>query len=308
MRTDAAPRQKKPTARAGRSGASRPCPFTWKAVGRNVTMVTAEVKRQGQEFWLLVQSDEHWDNPKTDLAMLKRHHEEALRRGAGIIKVGDTFCAMQGKYDFRADKSALRPEHQHGDYLDRLVTTAADFYGPFASNIIVMGDGNHETAIRKRHETDLIERLCGTIYDRRGVKVQHGGYTGFVRIQFRHHHTRHSLTMVYAHGWGGGGPVTKDTIQAHRMMARYDGCDIIASGHTHDRWKLCDVKTGLNKFGQIVKRPVTILKCGSYKDAWDEGVGGYEVERGHPAKPVGAWWVRITYRKRGPVVTAIETE
>lgn len=282
--------------------------YTAEAVSRNVTMVTVPVKKQGDSVTFLVQSDEHWDNPKCDLKLLKKHHDEAVERGAGIIKVGDTFCAMQGKYDRRSDKSSLRPEHQCGDYLDRLVSTAADFYEPYVENIIVMGDGNHETAIRKNHETDLLERLCGTLADRTGVKVQHGGYTGFVRFQFHYRSERRSVVMVYAHGWGGGGPVTKDTIQAHRMMARYDGADIIVSGHTHDLWKLRDIKTGVSQHGKVVKRPVTILKCGTYKDAWDEGVGGFEVEKGHPPKPIGAWWVTMTYRGDGVQISAVEAE
>ena len=83
------------------------------------------------EHWCLLRSDAHHDNPKCDQALEKEHLEMALERGASIIDNGDLFCAMQGKYDPRSNKDALRPEHQKGDYLDSLVRTASDFYSPF---------------------------------------------------------------------------------------------------------------------------------------------------------------------------------
>ena len=61
---------------------------------------------------------------------------------------------MQGKYDPRSSKDDLRPEHQGSNYLDSLVNTAADFFEPYAKNLIMIARGNHEAAILKRQETD----------------------------------------------------------------------------------------------------------------------------------------------------------
>ena len=47
------------------------------------------------------------------------------------------------KYDPRSNKSDLKPEHKKGDYLDALVKTAADFYGPYADLFAVMVPENH---------------------------------------------------------------------------------------------------------------------------------------------------------------------
>ena len=143
--------------------------------GKSVAVVRMDVpKARDWEQWFLIRADVHHDNPHSD-----RAREEAPRtgkeRGAGVLSIGDTFCAMQGKYDKRSDKSCLRPEHQHGDYLDRLVTTAADFYEPYAHHLILFGEGNHESAIRKRHETDLLERLAQTLRDRTGAKGARAG-------------------------------------------------------------------------------------------------------------------------------------
>lgn len=112
---------------------------------RNVAVVAIDVAdRTTWEQWFLLTSDHHWDNPKCDRQLLKKHHDEAVDREAGILSVGDLYCAMQGKYDKRSNKSAVRPEHNVGNYLDALVSTAADWYGPYAHNYIVMSQGNHE--------------------------------------------------------------------------------------------------------------------------------------------------------------------
>ncbi|MGI9160890.1 MAG: hypothetical protein ACR2K1_14175, partial [Saprospiraceae bacterium] len=79
----------------------------------------------------LLLSDLHIDNPKCDRALLIRHLDQAKKNGCPIMIFGDLFCAMQGKYDKRANKSALRPEHQVNNYLDALIDTTADFFAPY---------------------------------------------------------------------------------------------------------------------------------------------------------------------------------
>lgn len=275
-------------------------PYTAEATGPNVLTVRMTVDTQTDwERWFLLHSDEHWDNPHCDRKLLTKHHEQAKERRAGIIKIGDTFDAMGGKWDKRSDKSNLRPEHQHGDYLDSLVRTGADFYEPFAPLILLMGDGNHETAVRKAHETDLIERLCATLNDRTGSRIHHGGYSGWVRFMFTRGSQRLSRRLWYTHGYGGGGPVTQDMIQGNRQQVFVENADIMASGHTHDCWAMERPKLRLNDAGTIEHRSLWQLKCATYKDAYGDGRGGFEVEKGHPPKPLGGWWLRFSWEGDG---------
>lgn len=135
-------------------------PWTVEKTGRNVfTVRLPYAAKKGWEQRFLLSSDRHWDNPKSDHKMQKDHLDEAVQYGAGVIDCGDLFCAMQGKYDKRANKSDLRPEHQVENYLDALVNTAADFFTPYAKNWIVIAQGNHESSLVRRHETNIGERL-----------------------------------------------------------------------------------------------------------------------------------------------------
>lgn len=261
----------------------------------NVAVVRCDVKGKTWEQWALVQSDVHWDNPDCDWKLYRRHLEQAKERGAVVLQLGDTFCAMQGKYDKRSDKSKLRPEHQCGDYLDALVRTAADFHSPYAENIAMFAYGNHETAIRGKHETDLIQRLVGTLKDRNPkCATLVGGYSGWVRFMFEYAGARMSKRLWYIHGYGGGGAATKDMQQAHRQMVYVRDADIMCSGHTHHQWEDFNASIRLNDMNAVEQCDFTYLKCGTYKNEYKHGAGGWAVEKGIGPKPLGAWWIKFT--------------
>lgn len=281
-------------------------PVPWKLVEHepSVHSIRFSNVKCGQEMWALLISDEHWDNPQCRLDLLKKHHDEAVERGAVILKFGDTFCAMQGKYDKRSNKSDVRPEHKNGDYLDSLVKTAAQWFHPYRHNIAVIGDGNHETSISDRHETNLCDRLCEKLRDNGGI-TRHGGYAGWVRFQFAFDSTRKSTSkrLMYSHGSGGGGPVTKGLIDFNRT-AEWTDADLLVSGHVH--WKnLTPVMRCRLSDGNVPRSEKGFyIRCGSYKDEFNMSRGGFHIEKGRGPRPLGGWWVKFT-RDRNDVETEV---
>lgn len=123
----------------------------WTTTRTAPTVLTVNIPYAGKDWeqWFLLRSDAHHDNLHADHAMEKRHLDLALERGAGILDFGDLFCAMQGKWDKRADVDQLRPELVSAKYLDRLVEYNADFYRRYARNWILLARGNHETSIQR---------------------------------------------------------------------------------------------------------------------------------------------------------------
>ena len=187
------------------------------ATARNIHTVRMMATSKKWEQWFLLSSDRHHDNAHSDHALELRHLKQAKDRGAGILDIGDLHCAMQGKWDKRSDLSQCRPEQQEGRYLDSLVECAADFYAPFAANFVMVGRGNHEQSILKRHETDLTERTCERMSAMAGLPVIPGGYGGWVRFIISYNNSRIQKNLKYFHGSGGGGPVTRGVIQTNRM-------------------------------------------------------------------------------------------
>jgi hypothetical protein len=266
---------------------------------RNVHVLRVELDRISDEQWILLQSDVHWDNPHCDREMLKKHLNLALQRNAPVMDAGDFFCAMQGKYDPRASKKDIRPEHQDTNYLDTLVSTAADYLAPYAKILTLRGRGNHETSIGKRHETDLTERLAERL-KMQGSPAMSGGYGGFVRINVKvqKNNTSKGFVYHYYHGSGGGGPVTRGVIQTNRMSAYLADCDIVHTGHTHDAWQMPIARVRLNAKDHIEHSRITFIRTAGYKEEYGDGFGGWHIERGGPPKPVGAAWLRLFCSKK----------
>jgi len=270
-------------------------PFTIEATSNNVHTVRFSLENSGDEQWFLLSSDRHHDNAHTSHSLEKKHLDQAVDRNAGIIDVGDMHCAMQGKWDKRADRSALRPEYQQGEYIDCLVRYAAEFYAPYSENFIIIGRGNHETAITKRHETDLTERTVELMSHISGKKVHAGGYGGWVRLiaELGNNGHRRQLQCKYFHGSGGGGPVTRGVIQTNRMAVFLPDADLVITGHTHDHWIVPIARERIAKNGKVFIDEQTHVRCGTYKEEYGDGSGGWHVERGGPPKPVGACWLRV---------------
>lgn len=254
------------------------------------------VKYAGGSGWkqrFLLLSDIHIDNPKSDRKLLKKHLDEAKAINAPIMVFGDLFCAMQGKYDKRSNKSALRPEHQVNNYLDALVITTAEFLEPYKHLMAFITPGNHETAILGRHETDLTSRLCDALGCKRGT------YAGWVVFKFEAEKggAIRTIPMSYHHGYGGGGPVTKDIIQTNRKAVYLPDAKIVVSGHTHDRWVFPISRIRLQESGEQIQDCQLHIKLGTYKDEYTVG-DGWAVEKGMPPKPLGGCWLDFQYHNR----------
>jgi hypothetical protein len=263
---------------------------------RNIHVLTIELKHVGDEQYVLFQSDVHWDNPKSDRAKFTEHLDEARERDAPVLDNGDFFCAMQGKWDKRANKNDLRPEHQKAEYLDTLVSTAEKALSPYADLLTVRGQGNHETAILKKHETNLTERLVERL-KAKSPTVALGGYSGFVVFRVRYNDTRtRPIKMFYHHGYGGGGPVTRGTIQTARMAAFLADADLVWTGHTHDHWTMPIARVRLNQDCTAIEHTrQEHIRTAGYKEEYGDGWGGWHIERGGAPKPVGAVWLRFRY-------------
>ncbi len=252
----------------------------------------------GVDKWFLLTSDRHHDNAHCDRELEKRHLEQARERDAHIIDIGDFFCAMQGKWDRRADTTQLRPEYIGGNYLDLLVGEAVDFFGPFADRFLQLSPGNHETSILKRHETNLTERIVERLNQKSGDhKIHAGGFSGWVRFMLKYQSGKNSrsFNLFYHHGFGGGGPVTRGVIQTNRMAVYLPDAHFVYTGHTHDEWLVPIQRARLSSSGRPYQDTQTHLRTPGYKDEYADGAGGWHIERGAPPKPVGAAWLRFYY-------------
>lgn len=265
--------------------------------GRNIIITTSN---SGQRFALM--SDIHWDNPHCDRKLLKEHLDKCLAEDVHIGLNGDTFCLMQGKYDPRRSKNDIRPEHNKANYLDAVVDTAIEFFAPYAHLIVFVGYGNHETAIIKNCETDVIERFVSGLNRAAKTNVLVGGYGGWWVHRVKDNRNLTCLFKIkYYHGSGGGGVVTKGVIQNNRMQVMIEGADCIWQGHVHELYHHTDMVEDIihsAKGGfRIDTKYIHHIRTASYKEEYDEGFMGFHVERMRPPKPLGCYELQLNVQR-----------
>lgn len=235
--------------------------------------------------WVLLLSDVHFDSTVCDRDLLREHLLQARSRKADVLIFGDMFDVMGAKHDPRSDKSQIRPEYNVPNYLDAVVKDAAKYFKGF--NIKLIGMGNHERNIERRHETNVIERIA----DKIGALAV--GYTGFIRFVFREPSGKsRSLDMYFNHGSGGSAPVTKGTIQTNRRNASIDA-DIFVSGHNHNRWMMETTRFFADGVGSLRSKAVHHINLGAYKDH-----DTWEGEMGFPAPNKGGVWLHLKKQVR----------
>ena len=273
----------------------------------NVHIRRYEMEQNGTIDVLLI-SDAHWDNPKCDRYLLRWHMDEAVEKGARILFNGDTFCLMQGAYDPRKSKSDIRPEHNKANYFDAIVDTAVEFFAPYAQYIDFFGYGNHETSILKRQETDILSRFVEKLNNKCKTDIGLGGYGGWYVSQFAFSDKiSYSHKIRYFHGSGGGGPVTKGTIQHNRAATMYAGADLIWMGHVHESYEVEYVLEYLNARFTSCQKSVLMVRTPTYKEEYGTGHHGWHVERGASPKPLGGRWLRFTVTTTGVKAVTFKT-
>ena len=267
--------------------------------GKNVH----EILIEGKEAKIAMLSDIHWDNPKCDRVLLKKHLDFCKKENIPVMINGDLFCLMQGRGDNRRNKSDILPEHNNARYLDSVVETAVEWFTPYADILTVIGYGNHETGIIKFQETDILQRFVDLLNLKCHSKVHTGGYGGWLILKLKEHTKLVTVKIKYFHGSGGGGVVTKGALNLTRGLEIMEGADVFAMGHIHENAARNDVRDCLTHNGHkgyyVKHKAIHLLITGCYKEEYGDGSKGWHVERGAPIKPIGGRMLTIkTERSR----------
>ena len=261
-----------------------------------------EIKLEGCKARVAMLSDIHWDNPKCDWDLLKKHLDYCVSENIPVMINGDMFCLMQGRGDKRGNKSDIRPEHNNAKYLDSIVETAVEWFSPYAHVLTVIGFGNHEGAIIKYQETDILQRFVDLLNYKNKSNVYSGGYGGWFIVNMKVHGNANYCTKVkYFHGSGGGGIVTKGALNLTRALEMYEGFDVFTMGHIHENSCRNDVRDTVDYSARggykNSLKDIHLMLTGTYKEEYEDGSKGWHVERGAPPKPVGGRILTIEHKR-----------
>lgn len=250
-------------------------------------------------FPFLLLSDLHYDHPYCDRQAVHHHLDKAKERGAKILFNGDTLCLMQAQTDKRGSKGAVREEHKVNNYFDAVIKDTAEQFAPYAENILLLADGNHETAVIKHKEIDPLDHLAHRLNSDHGGNVFRAGYHGFIRFRFQHESGGSTKTVLLYHHHGKfGGIVTKGVLGVSRHGLVIPQPNIIWTGHTHTLWHVPQPQLMVNVKGQTYTRLVHHVKTGTWKDEFNRP-GGFGVERIATPPAKGGYWLDIHVNNKG---------
>jgi len=269
----------------------------------NVLTVRLDNISAGWEQYVMLVSDQHHDSPYCNRKLEKAHLDKAIQRDALIFMGGDTFDAMQGKHDPRANYDHLEPFLKKDNYFDAIVEYNAAFYKPYAKNIVMVGNGNHESAVLQHHNISLVDRLVADL-NREGGTIHVGGYGGWCRFMLKVSTRNMSINMKYFHGAGGEAPVTKGVIQTARQAAYLPDADIVWNGHNHNEYVLAVPRERLSGKGKLYKDVCWFIRTPGYNDEYGDGSQGWAIEKGLSPKSMGCVWLKFYFDGDGVGIIA----
>lgn len=255
---------------------------------------------------MLLIADVHFDSVKCDRVRLKRVLDEAVKRDAGVLIFGDWLDVMGAKFDPRSGKSDIRPEYQTSNYFQDVVNDSVAFLAPYADRLLFICQGNHELAVRKRHEFDLLQLLGYQLKMEHGWEGKIGGYEGWIRFKVGQLKTSavRSLTAFYTHGTGGSSPVTRGVIQTNRRQVAIDA-DLFISGHIHTQWAMPVPRRTLQRNGMEALKDVLHLQLGTYKES-HKAANGWEAMNGFGPPSIGGYWLKMWIEGHDKILRYVE--
>lgn len=266
--------------------------------GAGVIRMEFDSKLSDKQDFLII-SDIHFDSLKCDEKLLKKHLNEAVEAGAYILILGDWFDVMCTYGDPRSKPGDISDRYLSKDYsyLDMVVQDSIEFLTPYAKNIAMISEGNHESKVKEKHDTDPLHRLIEGLkpYNR---NIQKGNYSGFIevddKISYKSSGNTFRTNIHFHHGFGGSAKRSKGMLDVQLEVMQYPDADIILRGHTHQKWHdPSTVQIRKSKAGNLQKETVSYVATGSYKDGYGQGEGGFEIEKNFRPVKLGGWWLTI---------------
>lgn len=191
-------------------------------------------------------------------------------------------------------KSFTRTRHEGFVYC--LTTHSGNFFVRRDGIAYVTGN----SAWLKHHETCPTTNLVRAIKSiNRDSQMGAGGYGGWVKFRVSIHGLNLTWTLRYHHGSGGSAPMSMGVLDSRRMYSWIEGADMIAVGHNHQSniagiaREYLETRNGVY---EVRHRHCDFVRCGTYKQDWGDGSGGWIVEKGSGPSPIRAKWVRLYTR------------
>lgn len=212
---------------------------------------------------VVLMSDIHLGNAFCDLNRLRADLEEFKRQNALILINGDLFEAITPGDRKRWEMEA-HAIYTRNDVLNYYIRLCLELFGEVASQIRLIGIGNHEDSLIRNDHVDITRLVIDELERVGGQKIHYGGYHGYVRFLVhtgRKKKERKTYHLYYHHGFGGHTKSgTRMALNEFRQKYR---ADIYWMGHKHQAAIHAEAEVRPNlRYEEIV--PIITISTGTY--------------------------------------------
>lgn len=255
--------------------------------------------KAGETFSILAVGDPHIDNPRHHSSLFGRHMSQAVDNDWPVLMIGDFYDAKEGRFDPRADRT--KKDELNGPdsgYINHLVDYGARRIEPYADNIALMGEGNHEASLRKNMDVDIMHLLGRELTARGKQAPMMAGYHGWVIVRYKMSTVSGRVAIRFHHGTGGNSPVSRGAIKAHRRATFIEGADFVISGHIHTPDYSHYRSEYVTNQGRLAHRDTIHLVVPGYQRSDAYKAGGWEIMKEFPPQPCGCARLDIEFGDR----------
>lgn len=211
-----------------------------------------ELYQKNKEYNYAIFSDLHIGSTDLNKEALIRDLDKCKEDNSKILINGDTLDLILMQDVKRAMPSKIK---QDDGQINKYVDEAVELLIPYVAQLCIIGTGNHEHTITKRHGVDvlawLIERLNR---EKKNGKIQQGHYQNFVRISFLNPSMKYKAVCNYDiflhHFNGGSSPVTKGMIDFNRIITS-NNADLYIGSHKHNNFETTYPMTYITADGRL---------------------------------------------------------
>lgn len=251
-----------------------------------------KVGATGWEHRTLAMFDQHFDSDKCRKDLFEGGLRVAKDGGHPILFGGDMMDVMQTRNDPRRSRGGNMSDNMR--YLNNLIDELAEFLLPYAENIIAWFDGNHETAILKNCDLDLVEAVIGKLRDKTGYAINHMNYSGYILYGWKANSSMNGKSAVWVHHGYGGGRLTRGVGRHMYHSASYPDADYYVTGHNHHCSIFPYAQERVTSQGEIYKRTQIHVQIPSLKDETKKKSGsGWGVMKDFEPQLNGYGWLKF---------------
>lgn len=261
-----------------------------------------------EKFHYLIISDVHFDSQHCNRDLLFALLNKAKECGAMVLIHGDWFDIMGCYGDPRSKADEIRSDYLSKDfsYLDMVIEDSIEALRPYADNILLMSEGNHETNIKRRHDTNPLKHVTDALKEHNPNLIR-SLYSGWLTLSYSYYKggprntsgSTESNCIHFHHGFGGSAKRSKGMLDVQTEITKYPEAQLLVRGHTHQKWyDPSTTRQRLNQRGYLFMEGVDYLQTGSFKDGHNYGEGGFEVEKNYNPTRLGGWWLTHLYHKK----------